>query len=92
MLGGQIRAGRIRRGWTVNALAERVGVSKPTIVKVERGDPGVAIGTVFEAAILVGVPLFHVDADTRAQHRAFQRAELTLLPGSVRERHVDDDF
>lgn len=36
-----------------------------TIQKIERGDPTVAIGTVFEAATLLGVPLFHPDAERR---------------------------
>ena len=36
-------------------VAERVGVSVPTIRKVESGDPTVAIGTVFEVASLLGI-------------------------------------
>lgn len=61
--------------------------------KVESGDPTVAVGTVFEAATLVGVPLFG-DADTRARYGAHKRSELALLPDSARhpKRTVDDDF
>ena len=93
MLAGAIRSGRIRRAMTVRDLAERVGVSAPTIIKVEHGDPGVAIGTVFEAAMLVGVPLFDEHPDIRDRYAAQLRAELALLPAAARpRREVDDDF
>ncbi len=43
-------------------LADRADIDKKTLSKVERGDPTVAIGTVFEVAGLVGVSLFAPDA------------------------------
>lgn len=87
-----IRAGRLRRGWTVAQLAERVGVSHATITAVEAGRSGVAIGTVLEAATLVGVPLFSADETRRAAHGALKQAELALLPAAARRREIDDDF
>jgi transcriptional regulator with XRE-family HTH domain len=90
ILGESIRAGRLRRGWTVAALAERVGVSDPTITKIERGDPSVSIGTVFEAATIVGVELY---GDHREVAAHVARAELALLPKRARQRLVvDNDF
>ena len=87
------RAARIRRGWTSRELAERVGVSLPTIVKVERGDPGVAVGTVLEAAALVGVPLFDADPEGRRRFASHKSAELALLPAAARpRRRIADDF
>ncbi len=88
-----IRAARLQRGWTVEELAERVGVSHPTIAKVERGDPGVAAGTLLEAATVVGLPLLDPDPATRERYGASKRAELALLPTAARKRRtVDDDF
>lgn len=88
-----VRAGRLRRNWTVRELAERVGVSAPTILKVERGEPGVAIGTALEAATLLGVPLFEPDAASRARYLALKEAELALLPSTARPPATfDDDF
>ena len=93
ILAAAVRAGRLRRGWTIAELAERVGVSPPTIMKVERGDGSVAIGTALEAATLVDVPLFDVDGVARGRYLAQRRAELALLPASARPRRkVDDDF
>lgn len=91
ILGTSVRAARLRRGWSVQQLAERVGVSHPTIVKVERGDPGVALGTAFEAATLLGVPLYG-DLESRDRFSAQKRIELSLLPSSGRSRRIDDDF
>lgn len=93
LLGTSIRVARLHRRWTIRELAERVGVSHVTIQKVERGDPGVALGTALEAATLVGLPLFHPDADVRARELDHRRRELALLPTRAREAGpVDDDF
>lgn len=93
MLAAAIRRGRLERGWAVAELAERAGVSLGTMRSVERGQPGVAIGTFLEAAALVGVPLFHEDALVRAQYRALQAQALALLPSRARRPiEVDDDF
>ena len=93
LLGSTIRAARIRLRWSSAELAERVGVSRHTISRVEHGDAGVAIGTYFEAAILVGVPLFGDDT-TRRRFAAHTREELALLPETARKprRVIDDDF
>jgi transcriptional regulator with XRE-family HTH domain len=93
LLAWSIRAARVRRRWSSADLAERVGVSRSTISKMEHGDPGVAIGTFFEAATLVGVPLF-VDDATRQRYAAQKQAELALLPATARRprRPIDDNF
>ncbi len=94
LLGYSVRVHRLRRHWSIDELATRVGVSHPTIIKLERGDPSVAVGTVFEAATLVGVSLFDDDPVTRARHDQRIGMELTLLPqaGRARKSAVDDDF
>lgn len=91
-LGTQIREGRARRGWTQSQLAERIGVTKLTVINIERGNPSVAVGTVFEAATLTGVVLYDPDPDARTRYRRIQEAELALLPAAVRPRKTVDDF
>ena len=51
-----------------------------------------ALGTVFEAAALVGVPLFSDDATTVAREAELVEARLAVLPQRVRRRQVDDQF
>jgi transcriptional regulator with XRE-family HTH domain len=92
LLGDKVRLGRKHRGWTMGELAERVGASHPTIRKIEIGDPSVALGTAFEAAVLVGVPLFDEDTARREAESDRVAAQLAVLPVSVRRGRVDDDF
>jgi len=93
LLGAEIRQARIARRWTVRELAERAGVSPPTLQKVERGDPTVALGTAFDAATLVGVPLFYADSSRLADDAARVRHP-TLLAQAVRRprRALDNEF
>ncbi len=44
-LGDNIRMARLRRDLTAEQVAERAGIGRSTLVKVEKGDGGVAIGT-----------------------------------------------
>ena len=94
LLGNQIRAARIRREITQAELAERVGVSTMTMAKIERGDLGVALGSVFEAAVVAGVALFDPDPDRRLGEVRRIRDVLTLLPDQVHHERgpVRDDF
>jgi len=88
-----ISAARRERGMTGAELAERVGITRVTLRRIERGEPGVAIGTVFEAANLVGVPLFGQDAAGLRHLRGQVESRVALLPAHVRRtKQVDDDF
>jgi transcriptional regulator with XRE-family HTH domain len=74
-------------------LAERIGVSLPTLLRIEQGDPTVGIGIAFEAATVLGVPLFDEDLSRRNLEANRIDDRLVLLPKSVRKtRNVDDDF
>lgn len=92
LLGARVRLARKRRGLTVAQLAERVGVSRVTVQKIERGDPTVALGTAFEAATLLGVTLFHEDPARRRIESTRVDDMLALLPDTVRLAPRDDDF
>ena len=93
-LGTQIAIARRELHWTAVELAERLGVHPQLVGRIERGAPGTAIGTVLEAAILCGVPLFGVDPAVLAEVADRQSARLALLPASIRRtpEQVSDDF
>ncbi len=55
-VGEQIKLARLRRKYTVDLIAERVGVSRTTIWKVEKGDPGVAFGVYAKVLSAIGLP------------------------------------
>ena len=75
--------------------AERAGISRALLRRIENGDPGSSIGATFEVAAIVGIPLFETERSRLAAHLAHQADKLTLLPGVVRARRtavVKDDF
>lgn len=94
ILGKLIKVGRLERGLTAAELAERAGITRKTLRRIEYGEPGTEIGTVFEVASLVGVRLFQYDERTLQMHNARLDEKLTLLPKNVRRSgtEVDDDF
>lgn len=93
LLGARVRLARRERHWTLQELAERVGVTHVTMRKVERGDLTVALGIAFEAAAVVGVPLFHEDRSRRSLEASRVDDRLAVLPQLVRKPlKVDDDF
>ena len=94
LLGQMIRLGRMNRKLTVAELAERTGVSRGLIQRIERGDMGCAIGAVFEVAAIVGIGLFDADQSTLTASIASNQQTLTLLPKSARpsRKAIKDDF
>jgi len=94
LLAKQVQLGRKQRKWTEHELADRAGISRATLQKIEKGDLSVAIGLVFEVAALVGVVLFDEARASLVSHIARTNDKLALLPRSVRKRRksVDDEF
>ena len=94
LLGQSIRLARIDRKLTVEQLAERAGISRGLVQRIEKGDMGCTIGAAFEAAAIVGVRLFDADQSTMTARTMSNEKILTLLPQSVRTsiRAVKDDF
>lgn len=93
-LGAQIAVARRELGWSAAHLAERIGVSAPVITRIEKGAPGTAVGTVFEAAVVCGVPLFGVPASELPSVAEREQSRAAVLPARVRGKRVelDDDF
>jgi transcriptional regulator with XRE-family HTH domain len=78
-LGADIRDARKRRKIPVRVMAERALISPTTLTKIERGEPGTAIG--FYAAVLFVLDLSHrlgeiVDASTDEFGLSLQAEEL----------------
>lgn len=54
-LSQRLRAARMRRSMTQEVMAERVGVSVPTIAKLENGDPSTSLATVLRVLTVLGL-------------------------------------
>ena len=94
LLGGLIRAARKERKMTLQDVADRAGISRGLLQRIEKGNSKCEIGAVFEVAAIVGVQLFEADERALSQHLSQTRDKLALLPKSVRRkaRVVRDDF
>jgi transcriptional regulator with XRE-family HTH domain len=94
VLGQLIRINRIERKLSIAQLAERAGVSRDMMHRIEQGDPRCGIGLVFEAAAIVGVPLFEEDHGRLTTRMNEQEEKLRLLPKSIHRARtvVKDDF
>jgi transcriptional regulator with XRE-family HTH domain len=94
LLGQRIRLGRKNKQWSEQLLAERAGVSRATVQKIEKGELGSAIGLAFELAVLTDVPLFDPEPSRLKSHLAHGDELLALLPKSThpKKRVVHDDF
>lgn len=94
LLSQMLKRARIDRRMTMEEVAERAGISRGLLRRIETGDPRCAIGVAFEIAAIVGVPLFHAEPAMLSTLVAANKTILTLLPKSVRQsrKPVFDDF
>jgi transcriptional regulator with XRE-family HTH domain len=94
LLSQMIRAGRIDRKITTREMAERAGISRALLQRIEKGDPTCAIGSVFEVAVIAGVSLFDKAPDQLQTLRSTLAEKLSLIPQYARKprRVIHDNF
>ena len=94
LLGALIREARKERKLTTQEVADRAGISRGLLQRIEKGDLKCEIGAMFEVATIVGVKLFDTDETTLSRHLSQTRDKLALLPKSIRKKSkaVRDDF
>jgi DNA-binding XRE family transcriptional regulator len=93
LLANSIKVGRKARKMTQQDLAERIGISRSTLQRIEKGDPTCEIGSIFEAAAIVGIPLMGDKID-KARLSTTMTSMLSVLPKRIQSRTVtvDDNF
>lgn len=94
LLGKLIRIGRKERKMTAQELADRAGISRGLLQRIEKGDLGCRIGAVFEVAALVGIKLFDADESSLTARIRQADEKIALLPKHTHpgKKVVDDDF
>src|SRR5690606_39382251 len=94
LLGRLLRTARLEKKIPTQALAERAGISRDLLRRIEKGDPRCEIGVVFELAALLGLPLFEPELGALQARRREAEARLALLPKAVHapREELKDDF
>nr|WP_314873227.1 helix-turn-helix domain-containing protein [uncultured Pseudomonas sp.] len=88
-----IQVKRKERGLTQQALADRAGISRSFVQRIEAADPRCEIGVVFELAHLLGIQLFQ-SPESHSTILASLHDKLALLPAYAvpPKREIDNDF
>lgn len=94
LFGALLRTARIEKKIGTASLAERAGISRDMLYRIEKGDPRCQIGVVFELAVILGVPLFAPDRRDVDARLYDVESRLALLPKAVHASPVEvkDDF
>ena len=53
LFGENIKLARLRRKLSMAQVAERAGISRSTLVKIEKGDDGVSLGSYFQVLFVM---------------------------------------
>jgi transcriptional regulator with XRE-family HTH domain len=94
LLGKQIQLARKQSKLTAQDLADRAGISRGLLQRIEKGDPACSLGATFEVAALVGIKLFSSEANELPARLAQIDNNLALLPKAIHKPTpvIDDDF
>lgn len=87
-LGMRIAVARKAAEWRQSDLAERAGVSRSTLVEIEKGSPGVAIGNYFSVLWALGI-LADVDRIAILESESHRRMANRLPKRVRRSREIE---
>lgn len=54
-VGENIKLARLRRKLTMRQVSERAGVSRPTLSKLEKGNPAISMGILLQVLLVLGL-------------------------------------
>ena len=83
-LGERLKLARLRRELPTVLFAERLGISRDTLSRLEKGDPNIALGTYMRALRVLGLDK-DVDAIARDDELGRKLQDLKL-PGQRKSR------
>src|ERR1700738_842812 len=84
ILGNLIQSARKAAKYTSSELAQKVGVNRKTITRLEKGDPGIGLGLFITVLWLLDIPLLRgIDIGNRQP-----RTQIALLLQSLDQNQV----
>lgn len=54
-VGEQLKLARLRRKLSMEQVAERADISKSTLWRIEKGEPGISLGNLYQVLIVLGL-------------------------------------
>jgi transcriptional regulator with XRE-family HTH domain len=90
LLGLHIQLARKQRHQSESDLAERAGISRRTLQKIEKGNLTIAIGFAFEVAALVGIRLFDMEPSRFTSALDHTQDKIAVLPRRIRTPQKDE--
>jgi transcriptional regulator with XRE-family HTH domain len=91
LLGQLIQSARKEKKMTAAEMAERAGISRGTLSKIENGNLTCELGIVFEIAAIAGISLFEMSPAGISLEKERLQSKLNLLPKRVRKTNEDFD-
>ncbi|VAX00237.1 hypothetical protein MNBD_GAMMA22-72 [hydrothermal vent metagenome] len=93
-LGAMLKTARLEQAYSQSDLANRLGISRYTVMAIEKGDASVAIGTVFEACAIIGIPLLAENTNSLLNLSNTVANFASILPERTRATitELDDNF
>lgn len=84
--GTDIRIARLKRGFTVEMMAQRIDIHKSTYSKMEKGDPMVGLGVYATALFSLGFGTLFDDLIDQRKDDTGMLLDLNKLPKRVRPK------
>ena len=88
-VGEHIKLARLRRTLTMKQVAERAGISRPTLSTLEQGNPAISIGVLLKVLLVLGLEkdVLHL-AEDDVLGRKIQDAELTIKERGPKKSNI----
>ena len=87
-LGADLKIARLRRRLRMVTIAERAGISRETLAKIQKGDPGVSMGNYASVIFALGFSTTWMNLADIANDKTGQALDEERIPRRARDTRV----